>query len=397
MRKLVTGIDIGSTSVRVVVSELPSELKHDTKPQVVAFGESISRGIKHGYIINKYDATRSLKEALHQAETALGASIQEAFISIGGISLSSYRVNNACILGKDSTGIANEKHLQTLKVKAREKFMSQFRNRKIIFHETLSYKIDGQLVLGHPIGMEGNKLSASHLLVAVLDNNYEDLVQVVSDTGIDVLDVVPAPLVTSLAALTERQRDAGCVLADIGAETTSVAVFKDNKLISMNVFKIGSSNITNDLALMLKISLEDAERVKIDNNDPSARNFKLKQTADEVISARLEDIFMVIEKHLHTIHRAGDLPAGIILIGGGSKLTSIEDFARATLRLPSKTININHTANNKRRPFTDNEWVVAYGLCHLPLIGNYDSHNSFKRLIRNLKSKISNIVDQLMP
>ena len=133
-------------------------------------------------------------------------------------------------------------------------------NKKIIHTIPLSYKIDGKTVLGRPIGMKGIKFEVSTLFVTCLDQHFQDLVQAVEESGIEVEDVVAAPIAASLVAISRAQKIAGVVLANIGSETVSIIVYDNNIPISIKIFPIGSTHITNDIALGLKIPLEEAEK-----------------------------------------------------------------------------------------------------------------------------------------
>ena len=160
--------------------------------------------------------------------------------------------------------------------------------------------------------------------------------------------------------LNKTQKIAGCVLANIGSETVSVVVFENGQPISLEVFPIGGTDITNDIALGLKIPIEEAENLKI--NDGEAHDYPRKKL-EEIILARLSDIFELIESHLKKIGRSGLLPAGIILTGGTSGVSTIEDLAKATLKLPSKLGSLNFNTSLKNCQIKDSSWSVAYGLC----------------------------------
>ena len=164
------------------------------------------------------------------------------------------------------------------------------------------------------------------LLVTSLEQHLNDLVSAIENTGILVDDVMASPLAASLVMLSKTQKRAGCVLANIGAETVSIAVFENSIPISLKVFPLGSGDITNDIAIGLKIPLEEAERVK--RGFTSNTNIS-KRKLDEIISARLSDMFGLIEAHLKSIKRNGLLPAGIIITGGGSGIADIEDLAKS--------------------------------------------------------------------
>ncbi|MEK7120603.1 MAG: cell division FtsA domain-containing protein, partial [Patescibacteria group bacterium] len=177
--------------------------------------------------------------------------------------------------------------------------------------------------------------------------------------GVEIEDIVPSPIVAAEAVLTKTQKIAGCVLVNIGAETVSIIVYENDTPISIKVFPIGGTDITNDIALGLQIPLEEAEQLKI--GGVIGANFSRKKL-EEIVVARLSDIFELIENHLKKIGKNGLLPAGIILSGGGSGINTIEDLAKASLRLPSQSANLK-TLSNFKNSIKDSTWAVAYGLC----------------------------------
>jgi cell division protein FtsA len=150
---------------------------------------------------------------------------------------------------------------------------------------------------------------------------------------------------------------AGVVLANIGAETLSIAVFENDLPVSVKVLPMGSSDITSDIALSLKISLTEAEQMKrgaVTKTDVS------RKKVEEVVSSRLKEIFGLVDAHLKAIGRHRLLPAGIVITGGGSGIATARDLAKATLQLPSQ---IGSLPGPSRATATDATWAVAFGLC----------------------------------
>jgi len=384
-KKIAVGIDIGTHQIKVVVSELLKE-KNKTIPRVIGRGLSESKGLRFGYIVNQNDVTKSLEIALNQAERSAGVKIKKADVSIGGIGLESVVAEGSAI---GSKGNFEMSELDIQKVQEVAENNIELLNKKIIHTIPIQFKIDGQKVLGRPIGIKGKKLEGKFLFITYLKQHLEDLAQAIEKTGIEIGEFVAAPIASSIVTLTKAQKIAGCVLANLGAETVSIIVYENGDPISLETFPIGSTNITNDIALGLKIPLEEAEKIKIGMVSGTSYS---KKKLEEIISARLEDIFELIDNHLKKIGRNGLLPAGIILTGGGSGITTIEDLARAYLALPSKiaTINFISNANSKIK---DSTWSVAYGLCILGLTKKEDSKGieTFKRF----KNKILNLLKQL--
>jgi cell division protein FtsA len=230
----------------------------------------------------------------------------------------------------------------------------------VIHSIPLQYKIDGRVVLGQPIGMKGNRLEVKKLFITCLDQHVGDLILACDEAGIEVQDVMASPVAASLVTLTKTHKIAGAILANIGAETVSIAVFENNTPTSLEVFDIGSTDITNDIALGLKVPLDEAEQIKL--GAITGSSFP-RRKLEEIVNARLSDIFELIETHLKKVGRNGLLPAGIVLIGGGSSVSNVEDIAKSSLKLPSRVGAIGGESPKDRQAIKDATWAVAYGTC----------------------------------
>lgn len=358
-QKFSVGIDIGTYQIKVVVSE--SILAEDGTyvPRIIATGEAESKGLRHGYIINIPDVTRCIKLAVSQAEKAGKIKIKSGFISIGGIGLSSIISKGSVMITRADSEITDLDVKKVILEAENSLPASSLTNKQIIQTIPQAYKIDGQMLIGRPAGMHGSKLEAKVLFVVCLKQHLNDIIEAVEDADIEVLDVIASPIAASMVSLTKNQKTAGCILVNIGSETVSLAVFENNIPISLEVFPIGSTDITNDIALGFRIPINEAENIKLGYGGEMQYP---KKKLDEIILARLSDIFNLIEAHLKKMGRSGLLPAGIILTGGGSGIDTIEDIARVSLKLPSKVSSINFLSNIKNSELQDSYWSVAYGL-----------------------------------
>ncbi len=395
--RIVTGIDIGSHKTRVAISR---ESENGSGISIIGIGSAESRGVRNGYIAHPHDATRSVKEALARAEKAAGVSVRKAFVSLGGVSLESAVATGAVMISRIDGKVMEADIERVMTVSETNLNLS---NKKIIHRFPLKFRIDGKEVLGRPKGMQGARLEVKTLFITSFNQHLDDLIAVVENAGVDVEDVVASPLAASLVTLSKAQRTAGCVLANIGAETVSVAVFEDEQLISLEVFPGGSTYITNAIALGLKIPLEEAEALKIGTVRTASIAFPQKHL-DEIIETRLRSIFNLIQGHLKKIGRDGLLPAGIILTGGGGGRSSIEEIARATLALPARAavpialsfsprsrVAETEKRSGERTPL-DPRWSVACGLCLLGSDGYYSSDFlEFNRV--KIKKHLSGVFD----
>jgi len=219
------------------------------------------------------------------------------------------------------------------------------------------------------------------------------LIGVVNEAGIRVTNFIATPIATEKLLLTDIQRNFGCVLIDIGAETVSAAVFENNTLTSLHVFGIGSLDITKDIALGLRINPEEAESLKI--GVVSFQNVP-KKKLDEIVEARLSDIFELVDKYLKKIGRSGLLPAGAILIGAGSNHSMTENVAKTILKIPVRTGRLDMFS--KKGPFKDQRFVTAYSAAMSSLEKNISKTGSSSAGdADNFGSAIKNFFKQLMP
>jgi cell division protein FtsA len=270
-------------------------------------------------------------------------------------------------------------------------------NVRIIHAIDLKYQLDGEMIHGNPLGLTGKKLSCKAIVVTAQEHHFEDLVAAVNEAGLDILDVVASPLAVGLAALEKRQMMTGCAMLDIGAETTSLVVYEDGLPFSLHVFAIGASDITNDIALGFRIPLDQAEKLKLGKQDPVQQYSRSK--IEDIIEARLFDVFELVDKHLHKIGRQGLLPGGIIIAGGGSILNKIDEYSKAALKLPSRVVRLDQNQSIKRK-LPDNSWLLAYGLSaiaeedHNPL---FRQERIVKNLMKATKNRLMEWLRELIP
>lgn len=384
------GIDIGTNYTKVVVVKYDKEKKDSS---IIATGSAETRGMRQGYIVNTDHVAESIRKAVKQAENILGNKIHKAYVSIGGISLNSTICSGSVMTTRADQEISS---LDVEKVISNSEENLDTVNKKIIHSIPLGYKLDSKEIYVKPEGLKGAKLEVKTLFITCLKQNLEDLITAFGLAKINIEELVASPLVTGNILLNNKQKVAGCVLVDIGAETLSTIVFENNLPISLHVHPIGSLDITKDIALGLKISLEEAETIKMGNvigGDYS------KKKVDEIVEARLDDMFELVENNLKRLKRNELLPAGIILTGGGSGVNEIENIAKSQLKLPAKVGPSDFSVINKFK-VRDNSWYTALSLA---LYSNdedfYDSSlkNDIKEARSFFKDVISRFFSQLLP
>ena len=383
-RRIATGIDIGTYQVKMVVVEELADTHGGRQLRIIGTGLAESKGLRHGYIVNKEEVAASIREAKKQAEYAARVPIRAGFLAVGGISLDEARATGSAIISRadqEITALAVEKAGKA----AREAAAPGFLNRHVLHSIPLEYRVDGVKVLGDPLGMKGVRLEVDYLFITCLTQHEEALASAVEEADIEIIDQMASPLAGSYVLLEGDQKMKGCVLANIGAETISIVVYDENIPVSVKVFPMGSSHITDDIALGFRISLEEAERVKLGRL--SGAMYPRKKV-DDFIVGRLAAMFALIDKHLKSLGRRGPLPAGIIISGGGAGVGNISDIAKGSLKLPARLAEFRLSADTKIRDAT---WAVAYGLALWGLTGDTNAPK------RSLGASLGKFFQQFLP
>jgi cell division protein FtsA len=230
--------------------------------------------------------------------------------------------------------------------------VSMSSNEEIIEVFPREFVVDGKGGIKEVEGMQGQRLEIKASLVGCFSPYKGNLVQAVTNADVKIGDMYPSVLASAGAVLTPKQKELGVAVLDIGAGTTELAVFEEGNLIHLAVLPIGSSNITNDIAILLKTDIDTAELVKVKSgtcvfkgNDKREKIevgdegevlvFSHRMLAN-IIGARMSEIFKEVQKELKTIGKQGNLPAGIVLTGGGANVPKIIELARKEFKLPSR-------------------------------------------------------------
>jgi len=351
-RNIITGLDIGTSWIRVAVCEWKNG---EATPHILALVKRSSQGLRRGYIINIEEVIDCLRETITEAEKAAKVKIKRVYLGIGGATLESKMTEGTTLVSRADLEINNNDIKRA--VEDSENNLTDISNRQIMHCIPIMFKLDGKKVLGTPEGMKGSKLEVKTMFVTYSKQHLKDFITAAEEVNLIVEDIIASPLASSAVILSKLQKASGCVLVNIGSQTTSVAVFEENTPLSVHVFPIGSTDTTNDIALGFKVPLEEAEQIKKREIEPEGPKKKL----DEIIEARMSDIFEYIEVHLKKLGRNGLLPAGIIITGGGGTIINIEEMAKSYFHLPAKIAAPAriHSSNNQT---IDPAWSVAYGL-----------------------------------
>lgn len=346
---IITGLDIGSTHVRVAVGARVETEKSRSGIQIIGVAEVPAAGVQKGVITSIEDAISSVSACLEKAERMTGIPVERALVAVSGTHIISQESKGVVAIARSDGEIRDEDVQRAIEA---ARTVATPLNYDILHVLPKSFVIDGQAGVKDPIGMTGIRLEVDAQIIQGLSNPLKNLTRCVYRTGIDIDGVVLGILAVAEAVTTPRQRELGVVVANIGGPTTGLVVFEEGDVLCTAVLPIGSDHITSDIAIGLRTSIDVAERVKIEQGHAVPKQVKKedihlaelgaeteevasRKFVAEIIEARTEEILDRIDRELKKIDRNGRLPAGIVFTGGGAKLSGLTDLAKDRLELPA--------------------------------------------------------------
>lgn len=399
-----TALDIGSSKIKVLIAEI-----NNNELRLVDVLTFPSAGVRKGEISDVQDAIQGLSRAFDEIRKINKNALKNIFVNLGGKNVKIQNSRGIIAVSHADNEIYQDDVDRVIKA---SQAINISANRKILHTIIQEYVVDGVNQIKNPLGMSGTRLEVNSLIVDAFNPTITDLTRSIEIAGGKISDVVYGPIAVSNSILNKTHKELGSVLVDIGSNTTSMAVFEEDKLVGAKIFPIGSSNITNDLAIALKSSIETAEKIKktyghafsrevsakdkinLNELDENLKAVVSKKFISEIIEVRLEEIFELIHDELKALGKT-QLPAGVILCGGGAKIDGIVELARHELKLPIHMANcesglfdsVNQDIASKTE---DLEFALVLGLlgyASAQLMENdskMEKNNIFSRIIRNL-------------
>jgi len=395
----IVGVDVGTASVRVVQAKVDQE---QGSFNVIGASEVASTGLRRGVIVDIEEAVSSISSALEKVERMTGVPVAKANVSVSGSHITSLASHGVIAVSRADGEISESDIIRCVDA---SQAISIPQNKEVIHVFPKTFSLDGQTGIKDPLGMTGIRLEVDTIIIQAGMPFVRNLTRAVLQAGLEVEDLVLAPAAAAEAVLTKRQKDLGVCLLDLGAGTTSLAVYEEGDLLHTAILPIGQSHITNDIAIGLRCLIETAEKVKLQYGHSSPKAVdrteeidlsKFDSTEDqsttrqyvvEIIEARLEEIFNMVNNELKKISRDGKLPSGIVLTGGGSKLPGVVEFSKKHLRLPS-TVGVPQNASAIIDRVNDPSFATAVGLVMWG--GKYSAGGSGAQLGSMVKNLLSN-------
>ena len=342
-RKLLVGLDVGTSKVVAVVGELSPE----GNVEVIGFGSSPSRGLKRGVVVNIESTVQSIQRAVEEAELMAGCEINSVYTGIAGShvrSLNSHGI--VAIRDKEVTPSDVERVIDAARAVAIPA------DQRVLHVLPQEFIIDAQEGIREPVGMSGVRLEAKVHLVTGAVSAAQNVVKCVQRCGLGVDDIVLEQLASSYACLTDDEKELGVCLVDSGGGTTDIAVFYGGAIQHTAVIPIAGDQVTNDIAVSLRTPTHHAEEIKIRyacalsqlaNPDETIEVPSVgerpprrlaRQTLAEVVEPRYEELYHLVRDELRRSGFEEMIAAGIVLTGGSAKMEGAVELAEEVFHMP---------------------------------------------------------------
>jgi len=337
---IIVGLDVGTTKICAVVGELiEGEL------EIRGISTSASTGLRKGVVVDIESTVESIKNAVKTAESITGVEINAVYVGIAGGHIKGFNSYGAVGLrGKEVAYVDVERVIDSAKA------VYVPLDREVLHVIPTGYILDGQNGIRDPIGMMGVRLEAKVYIVTGAVTSVQNLLKCCEKVGLEVVDIVFEPVASAEAILTDDEKELGVAIVDIGGGTTDIILYKDGWLRHTSVLAIGGNHFTNDIAVGLRVSVSEAERVKksfgsaatsmvsdseeIDIIQAGQGRKILRRCLSEIIQPRTEELLDLVKGELISCSAYDVASAGIVLTGGGSLLEGLDRMAEAVLGLP---------------------------------------------------------------
>jgi len=405
----IVGLDIGSHSIKAIIGEL----KKDGKLELIDILKYPSAGLMRGVVHDISDMTQALSEPLNQIKNISKSAISNIYLGIGSNDMKVHPSIGVVAVSRADYEIYED---DIKRAKQSAQAINIPPNRMVMHSIVKEFVVDGVRDIRDPLGMIGNRLEVNSIIIDAFIPSVKNISKCVEMLGGGLKDLIISPLAGARATLNKNQKELGVVLVDIGFGKTSICVYEENKLLHTHILPVGSRDITNDLAIGLKIPVEVAETIKFSFGSALPKEISARETVDltridaklkgsiskkfiaGIIEARLAEIFELVDNELKSIGVSMKLPSGVVLAGGGSKIPGIVDLARQELKLSAQICLPNPTPLYSRtdghsEQLEDPEFIVALGL----ILWGYDRTVEKKQINVPLKGMLKKIFGYFNP
>lgn len=418
--KVIVGIDVGSSKVTTIIA-IPQS---DSTVNIIGVGSLPSRGLRKGQVVDIDEAVVSITSSLEASERMAGYSAGVAFVSVDGIHIESQNSKGVVAIGDPKGEITND---DVTRVVEAARAISLPSTREILHVIPRNFIVDSQTGIKDPIGMNGVRLEVETHIVTGAATALRNIAKCVGQVGLDVEGLVFSGLASSYSILTETEKELGVILIDFGGGTTDICIFTDGAPVYSSVLPVGSRNVTNDLAIGLRVSLESAEKIKLALSTPpkiavepdetgnpvdkkesdqldiaslsieeDLRHVSKKTLLDGIMKPRLREILNMVNLEIQKSGCSGLTPSGIVITGGGAETVGIGDIARQELGMPVRVgmpTGASGLVDEVASPaYAASMGLVIYGSqfqqedVRLPLVGRIEIKNMVTKGVGWIKS-----------
>jgi len=348
--EVICAVDLGTSKIRAILA-----YNEDGIPKIKGVFNSASSGLRKGSIIDLSASTKALRNVLDEIRQLDRKALKNIYINIGTPETNTHFSGAGIPISSQENEISYQ---DVEKVKKLSEAISLGSNRTIIHNIPQEYIIDGVSNIEDPIGLSGTRLEVKSLIIESFSPYIKNIEKTVFLSGGKFRGMIFNPISSSRVVLSKIQKELGVILIDLGFQTTSFAVYEENKLLSAKILPLGSSNITADIAAGLKIPYEIAEELKVKEGCAWPKKINARESIDlknfilngnngekvvvskrflsEIIEARLCEIFELINKELKSLSKNLKLAGGVTIVGGGAKLKGLTELAKNELKLSSQ-------------------------------------------------------------
>lgn len=342
-KNMLVGLDIGTSKIVAIVAEVLD----DGQLNVVGMGQTPSRGMKRGMVVNIESTVQAIQRALEEAELMADCKIHEVYTGIAGSHIKSTNSHGmVAIKDREVTQADIERVIETARA------VTIPPDHQVLHILTQEYSIDGQEGVREPLGMSGVRLEAKVHIVTGAVSAAQNVAKCVRRCGLEVADLVLQPMASAIAVLSEDEKDLGVCLIDIGGGTTDLAVYANGAIRHTAVIPIAGDQITNDIAMALRTPTKEAEDIKIQHGvalvglaeasqmievpgvgERGSRQMS-RVTLAEVIEPRVEELFQLVQQELRRSGFEDVLSSGLVLTGGASLMPGMVELAEEVFHMP---------------------------------------------------------------
>ena len=367
--KTIVGLDIGSTKVCTLIAAMRKD-----SVETVGFGQTESKGLKKGVVVNLEATVESIKKSVAEAEMMAGSEVDQVFVGLAGPHIRSFNSRGAIPISSQSREINREDVRRVIET-ARAVALAP--DREIIHILPQEFVVDGQDGIGDPLGMVGTRLEVNVHIVTSSVTAAQNIVTAVNRSGLEVADTVLEPIAACEATLSEDEKELGCVLLDIGGGKANLAIYHHGAVRHTVVLPIGSDHFTNDIAVGLRTPIPEAARLKREfgcalaamADDDVTFEFAgvvsrqprtIGQSGlSDVLQPRAEEIVHFVRDEIRGAGYERQAGAGVVLTGGGAMLKGIPELVEEFLDLPVR-LGVSQGVGDDK--FTEPEYATVVGL-----------------------------------